>query len=114
MNSAAVPDQPVRTKSPRHSGEHPALSQHRAQIDSRLTARQAEVLELASLGLTASRIAERLGLSHNTVKVHLRLAYRRLEVHSRVGALNRLHLGNCPHCGGDLSSVMGAAGFRPE
>jgi DNA-binding NarL/FixJ family response regulator len=38
----------------------------------RLTARERDVLDYAGSGLTWERVAVRLGISHNTVKVHLR------------------------------------------
>jgi DNA-binding CsgD family transcriptional regulator len=58
----------------------------------RLTPRQRDVAELATLGLTNGEIAGELGISLNTVKNRLKEAFDRLAVRSRVelvGALTR-------------------------
>jgi len=58
----------------------------------RLTPRQRDVAELATLGLTNGEIAAELGISLNTVKNRLKEAFDRLAVRSRVelvGALTR-------------------------
>lgn len=54
-----------------------------------LTAREIEVLELVSEGLTDSQVAERLHLSPRTVGGHLRATYRKLDVPSRTAAVRR-------------------------
>lgn len=51
-----------------------------------LSAREREVLDLVSSGLSNREIAERLTISSNTVKFHLRTIYSRLDVHNRVQA----------------------------
>ncbi|SBW05735.1 hypothetical protein KL86DPRO_20540 [uncultured delta proteobacterium] len=48
-----------------------------------LTAREYETARLAAEGLYNQEIAERLGVSVNTVKTHLRKAYRKYGVSSR-------------------------------
>jgi len=58
----------------------------------RLTAREREVLTLAADGLTYHRIAERLGLSHGTIRTHFRNAYEKLHVRSLAEALQRVGL----------------------
>jgi PAS domain S-box-containing protein len=79
------------------------------QALSRLTARQSEVMELATEGLTASEMAERLFVSVRTVESHLAGAYRKLGVRSRQEATSRFD---------ELSRVLAdgtplAAGSRP-
>ena len=51
-----------------------------------LTARQRDVLDLLSAGLSNTEIAKQLHISVNTVKFHVRIIYDRLGVHSRVAA----------------------------
>lgn len=52
-----------------------------------LSAREAEVLSLAAQGLSNQAIADRLFLSHNTVKNHMRRIYEKLHVRSRTEAV---------------------------
>jgi two-component system nitrate/nitrite response regulator NarL len=53
----------------------------------RLTAREQEILVLVAEGLTAPRIARRLGLSPATVKTHLLHLYEKLDVSERAAAV---------------------------
>ena len=53
----------------------------------RLSEREAEVLELASQGLTNADLAERLGVTVHTVKFHLASVYRKLGVANRTEAV---------------------------
>lgn len=53
----------------------------------RLTAREAEVLELVAAGLTNATIAERLWISPGTVKKHLDNVYAKLGVANRAAAV---------------------------
>jgi two-component system nitrate/nitrite response regulator NarL len=62
-------------------------------LDSRLTTREWEIVELLALGATTQGIAERLVLSPTTVYSHVRSVLRKLGVHSRrdaVAAAERL------------------------
>ena len=62
-------------------------------LDSRLTTREWEIVELLALGATTQGIAERLVLSPTTVYSHVRSVLRKLGVHSRrdaVAAAGRL------------------------
>ena len=52
-------------------------------IDSRLTSREAEVVNLLRLGLTNREIALRLDVSINTVKKHVASAYEKQGIRSR-------------------------------
>jgi LuxR family maltose regulon positive regulatory protein len=54
-----------------------------------LSARELEVLELISGGLTNREIASRLFISLNTVKAHTRNIYGKLGVHNRTQAVAR-------------------------
>jgi DNA-binding NarL/FixJ family response regulator len=49
-----------------------------------LTARETEVLRLVAKGMTARRIADRLGLSHRTVENHVQNVLRKLQLSNRV------------------------------
>ena len=55
-----------------------------------LSDRQFECLQLAALGLTSSRIGERLGISPRTVDEHLMTACNTLGVRTRVQAVARM------------------------
>ena len=50
---------------------------------SMLTAREREVMLLAAEGLSNTKIARRLGISDNTVRVHLQHIYRKLRIRNR-------------------------------
>jgi DNA-binding NarL/FixJ family response regulator len=49
-----------------------------------LTARETEVLRFVAKGMTARRIADRLGLSHRTVENHVQNVLRKLQLSNRV------------------------------
>jgi DNA-binding NarL/FixJ family response regulator len=51
-----------------------------------LSKREKEILDLLSQGLANKEIADRLGLSTETVRVHLKRIYDKLHVHSRMEA----------------------------
>jgi DNA-binding NarL/FixJ family response regulator len=51
-----------------------------------LSRRETEILELLTQGLANKEIADRLGLSVETVRVHLKRIYDKLHVHSRTEA----------------------------
>jgi DNA-binding CsgD family transcriptional regulator len=56
----------------------------------RLTAREAEILELVAAGLTNAAIADRLWVSPGTVKKHLENVYAKLGVAHRAAAVVRI------------------------
>ncbi|MBN8461066.1 MAG: response regulator transcription factor [Verrucomicrobia bacterium] len=55
--------------------------------DSGLSPRELEILGLLAQGLVAKDVAQRTGLSYQTVRVHLRNIYEKLHVHSRAEAV---------------------------
>jgi two-component system, NarL family, response regulator LiaR len=57
-----------------------------------LSIREKEVLELLSKGLLYKEIAERLGVTHETVKKHLKNIYQKLHVQNKIEALNKFRL----------------------
>lgn len=57
-----------------------------AEEAARLSKRETEILELLTQGLANKEIADRLGLSVETVRVHPRRIYDKLHVHSRTEA----------------------------
>jgi ATP/maltotriose-dependent transcriptional regulator MalT len=57
-----------------------------------LSGRESEVLKLISQGYRNSEIAEKLCVSHNTVKTHIRNIYIKLRVRNRVEALNKVDI----------------------
>lgn len=52
-----------------------------------LTAREAEALTLITMGLSNHEIAQRMGLSINSLKSHIRRCYRKIGAHSRSQAV---------------------------
>jgi DNA-binding NarL/FixJ family response regulator len=54
-----------------------------------LSKRETEILDLLTQGLANKEIADRLGLSTETVRVHLKRIYDKLHVHSRTEAAMR-------------------------
>lgn len=62
------------------------LKEHAAQRP--LTSREVEVLELLAKGLRSKEIADRLGISEETVHVHLKNIYSKLNVTDRGSAVH--------------------------
>lgn len=54
-----------------------------------LTVREVQILDLICLGTQNKIIADRLGLSENTVKVHVRNIYKKMNVRNRTEAASR-------------------------
>ena len=67
----------------------PAPSRDDAAVVEALTSREIEVLELVSEGLTNKAIAERLGISDQTVKFHLASITGKLGAANRTDAVRR-------------------------
>ena len=57
-----------------------------------LSTREKEVLELLAKGLLYKEIAEKLGVTHETVKKHLKNIYQKLHVQNKIEALNKFRL----------------------
>jgi NarL family two-component system response regulator LiaR len=57
-----------------------------------LSTREKEVLELLSKGLLYKEIAEKLGITHETVKKHLKNIYQKLHVQNKIEAINKFRL----------------------
>ncbi len=71
---------------PRQLLEYMIATEEFADLDI-LSARQREILDLVSEGLTNAQIAKRLFLTESTVKQHLRSAYKVLGVSNRTEAV---------------------------
>jgi DNA-binding CsgD family transcriptional regulator/tetratricopeptide (TPR) repeat protein len=76
----------------RASGSGPAGHAPRGGPDNgaTLTAREREIADLVTTGLSNQEIAERLVLSRRTVESHLNRIFAKLEVHSRTAMTHRL------------------------
>jgi DNA-binding NarL/FixJ family response regulator len=59
---------------------------------SKLSVREKEVLELLAKGLLYKEIADKLGVSHETVKKHLKNIYQKLHVQNKIEALKKTGL----------------------
>ncbi len=57
----------------------------------KLSPREQELLQYLSQGLRYKEIADKLGISTETVRKHIRNIYAKLEVNSRTEALNRIY-----------------------
>lgn len=65
----------------------PAVTEGKAVVEgTQLTKRETEILDQLSNGLANKEIADRLGLSTETVRVHLKRIYDKLHVRSRTEA----------------------------
>lgn len=63
-------------------------------METRLTAREAEVVRLLAIGCTYVQIGDRLGVSAHTVATHIKNLYRKLEAHSgRMAVMRAMQLG---------------------
>jgi len=58
-------------------------------VESTLTPRETDVLQLLGHGLTMRQVGNRLGISPRTVETHIAKLYRKLEVRTRVQAVAR-------------------------
>ncbi len=72
---------------PRRGAAAPAAAAPAEEV--KLSKRETEILELLTQGLANKEIADRLGLSIETVRVHLKRVYDKLHVHSRTEAAMR-------------------------
>ena len=72
---------------PRPRGRSPLVGGDWPGREEGLTAREAEVLSLITMGLSNQEIAERTLLSLNSIKSYIRSAYRKIDVDSRSRAV---------------------------
>jgi len=62
-------------------------------MGTRLTSREAEVVQLLAIGCTYVQISDRLGVSAHTVGSHIKNLYRKLEAHSgRMAVMRAMQL----------------------
>ncbi len=57
-----------------------------------LTKREREVVQLLSMGLTYEKMALKMDVSHETIKMHLKNIYRKLRVQNKIEALQKVKL----------------------
>lgn len=57
-----------------------------------LTKREREVVQFLSMGLTYEKIALKMDVRHETVKMHLKNIYRKLRVQNKIEALQKVKL----------------------
>ena len=62
---------------------------HSPEEEVKLSAREIEVLEQLSKGLSYSIIAENLFLSPSTVRKHIENIYKKLQVHNKLEAIQK-------------------------
>lgn len=67
-----------------------AVQAARIQERFRLSAREAEVMELLARGNSVARIAEVLVVSENTVRTHSKRIYTKLDIHKRQELVDRI------------------------
>ncbi|MGW1984918.1 LuxR C-terminal-related transcriptional regulator [Streptomyces collinus] len=80
-----------------------------------LTAREREIAELASTGMTNAGIATQLFLSVRTVETHLRQAYRKLGVSNRAALTRRMLDDTVPRrAGTDRDAASSPTAVRPK
>jgi DNA-binding CsgD family transcriptional regulator len=66
-----------------NSAKHPTAPPIEQLLTRGLTAREAEVMRLASIGRSDREIGQALGISHRTVQKHLQRSYAKLHVRGR-------------------------------
>jgi len=64
-----------------------SLEESERERVARLSGRETEILQLAAEGLESQAIADRLGISHATVRTHMANALTKLGVHSKTEAV---------------------------
>lgn len=70
------------------------IENQQEQEDIKLTAREIEVLEQLSKGLSYNAIAQNLILSSGTVRKHIENIYNKLQVHNKIEALQKAKKNN--------------------
>ena len=82
-----TPEQEARARD--QLGAMARRAREASQISATVTARELEILELISVGLTMKQVGTRLGISPRTVETHIAKLYRKLGVGTRVQAIAR-------------------------
>jgi DNA-binding NarL/FixJ family response regulator len=67
-------------------------AENQIQSNSALTARENEILTCLSEGFLYKELADKLGISIDTVRSHIRHIYEKLQVNSRAEAVNKVFL----------------------
>jgi DNA-binding NarL/FixJ family response regulator len=67
-----------------------SFQKKKIEEDHELTDREKEILEFVSTGMMYKEIADKLFITHDTVKTHMRNIYHKLHVQNRVEAINKL------------------------
>ena len=57
-----------------------------------ISPREKEVVALLAIGLSYQSIADKLDISHETVKMHIKNIYRKLNVQNKIEALRKVKL----------------------
>jgi DNA-binding NarL/FixJ family response regulator len=83
-NGGAVITPSIALKVTRYFNQTP----HNTTIETGLTAREKEVLNLLSQGLSYKMVAAKLGITYNTVNAHVKKIYEKLSVNSLAEAMS--------------------------
>ncbi len=67
-----------------------------SEVGIRVTRRQAEILALIETGMSDKEVAQRLGVSHGTIRTHLKRLFRKHQLHSRTEAVLAWREGTVP------------------
>ena len=93
LRAGGAPMSPAIARMVLHRMQHPGTAAAPASRNlgehGILTSREIEVLGLLARGYVYSEIAERLGISLNTVASHIKNSYRKLAVHTGAAAVTR-------------------------
>lgn len=82
-------DGPLEQAAVMELGRFARTAREGSEVRATLTAREQEILELLSAGLTMHQIGRRLSISPRTVETHVAKLYRKLAVRTRVQAVAR-------------------------
>ena len=93
LRAGGAPMSPAIARMVLHRMQHQSAAATQASNDlgdhAILTSREIEVLGLLARGYVYAEIAERLGISLNTVSSHIKNSYRKLSVHTGAAAVTR-------------------------
>lgn len=86
LASSHATSTPPSQKAHLSTGSSPTVPMRHSSYPAGLTAREVEVLQLVSQGMTDAQVAEQLIISYRTVTTHLASIYNKLGVNSRAAA----------------------------